>query len=56
MRISLKKKNGEKTDEKPAVNLSSVVLEIPKPILSLKRSRKSVEAKHSDKLSMVIAV
>jgi hypothetical protein len=40
---------GEKTNEKPEVNLPSTANEMPNPILAAKRRRKSVEATHNDK-------
>jgi hypothetical protein len=48
--------NGEKTDENPAVSLSSTMREIPMPILSPNSRRKTVEATHNVKPSMVKAV
>jgi hypothetical protein len=43
----------EKIIEKPAVSLLSTINDIPKPIFSLKRSRKSVEATHNVRLMMI---
>jgi hypothetical protein len=43
----------EKIVEKPAVSLLSTINEIPKPIFSLKRSRKSVAATHDVRLIMI---
>jgi len=43
----------EKIVEKPAVSLLSTINEIPKPIFSLKRRRKSVEATHDVRLIMI---
>jgi len=40
----------KKLVEKPAVSLLSTINEIPNPIFSLKRSRKSVEATHDVRL------
>jgi hypothetical protein len=43
----------EKIIEKPVVSLLSAINEIPKPIFSLKRSRKSVEATLNVRLMMI---
>jgi hypothetical protein len=49
-------KNGERTLEKPDVNLPSTVEEMLKPILLVNRIRKSVEATHIVKLAITIVV
>jgi hypothetical protein len=48
-RIPRSTMKGEKTNEKPEVNLPSTANEMPNPILAAKRRRKSVEATHNDK-------
>jgi len=46
-------KKREKIVEKPIVSFSSAVDNIPKPVLSLNRRRKSAEPTHNVKLTMV---
>jgi hypothetical protein len=43
----------DKAIEKPAVNVPSAIKDIPNPILSLDRRRKSVEATHNVKLIII---
>ena len=52
-RMLVNSKKREKIVEKPIVSFSSAVDNIPKPVLSLNRRRKSAEPTHNVKLTMV---
>jgi hypothetical protein len=56
IRIPRNIKKGERTLEKPDVNLPSTAKEILKPILFVNKRRKSVEATHSVRLAVTIVV
>lgn len=52
-RILMNSKKREKIVEKPIVSFSSAADNIPKPVLSLNKRRKSVEPTHNVRLTVV---